>query len=114
MSNMSIESVKQSYANGKKIVCDAMDTAKNISIHPKLNASLSVKSKEDGESYFNGNVKLDKEVSLLRIIYTVLAVIAVFAAASLIINTIFSVFDNKKKCACKKASKNEQPETVED
>ena len=113
MSKFNMESVMSKYENGKRIVCDAMDTAGNITIHPKFNASLDVKSKNDGESFFDGKIKIDKEFSLLKLIYTVLAVVAAFAAAAVIVNAIFSAFDcrkKNKKSGCKKNAEAENSE----
>ena len=114
MSRFNMDTVMNKYENGRKIVCDAIDTAKGISIHPKLNASVKVKSRDDGEDYFDGSIRIDKEFSLLKLIYTVLAVIAAFAAAAVIVNAIFSAFDTKKCCKkTKKCKKPEEAETIE-
>ena len=111
MSRFNMDTVMNKYENGRKIVCDAIDTAKGISIHPKLNASLNVKSLDDAEDYFDGSIRIDKEFSLLKLIYTVLAVIAAFAAAAVIVNAIFFAFDTKK--CCKKTKKCKKPEEAE-
>ena len=116
MSKFDMNSVIEKYETGKKVVCDAMDTARGISIHPRLNASLNIKSDDDGETYFDGKVRFDKEITLLNIIYAVLAVVAAFAAAAIVVNAIFALFDGKKKCkkASKKSAKKNECETAED
>ena len=48
MSKISIENVKEKYETGMKAMSDAIESAKDISIHPKFSASLSVKSEKSG------------------------------------------------------------------
>lgn len=98
MSGFDITAVKEKCENGIKTMSGYVDTAKDISVHPKFSASLSVSSKRKGESYFNKGVKVDKELSLFKIIGIVLAVLAAFVAASIIVNSVFDALTGKKKC----------------
>ena len=105
MSNINIEKIKNKIDRGVNTVKYACSTAKDISIHPKVSASLTVKSEASDQKHFDKGVKLDKEFTLWNIICFVLGVIAAFIAASVIVNKLFSLCTAGKKCKCSKESK---------
>lgn len=104
MPNINIEKIKN-IDRGVNTVKYACSTAKDISIHPKFSASLTVKSEASDQKHFDKGVKLDKEFTLWNIICFVLGVIAAFIAASVIVNKLFSLCAAGKKCKCSKESK---------
>ena len=108
-----LENVKEKYETGMKAMSDAIESAKDISIHPKFSASLSVKSEKSGKAYCDKRVSVDREITLFDIVCAALAVIGAFVAASLIVNAIFSCFKGKKKC-CKKVKADECTDITED
>lgn len=106
MSKKCICEIKEKCEKGVNSVKNAIDTAKSVSIHPKLDASLCIKSDKNNKS-FDNSIKFDKTVTLWDIISILLGVVAAFVAAKLIVNAIFS-----KKCKNKKAK--EAPSGNED
>ena len=101
MSKINVEMIKDKYNCGVSTLTTAIEAAKEISLHPKLDASFTVKSKKDGIKYFDGSVHFDKKITLYRIFCVVLTVFAAFAAATVITNLVFSAFDGKKSKKCK-------------
>ncbi len=113
MSKINVETVKEKYNCGVNALTTAIKAAKEISIHPKLDASFTVKSKKDGVNYFDGSVHFDKKITFYRIFCMVLTVFAAFAAATVITNIVFSAFSYKKSKKCKTKTKTEKVSAVE-
>lgn len=97
VSKLDICAVKDKCENGFKTVAEYIDTAKDISVHPKFSASLKISSKKNGNSYFNKGVKVDEELTLWKIIGMVFAFIAALIVASITVNCIINSLTGKKK-----------------
>ncbi len=105
MANINIENIKNRIDSGVNTVKDACEAAKDITIHPKLSASFTVKNESANEKHFDKGVNFDKKLTLWNVICFVLAVIAAFVAASIIVNSLFSLFSGDKKNKRSKISK---------
>lgn len=97
MSKIDMVCFKEKCQNGAKAVTNAVETAKDISLHPKFSASLKVGSKSNNDSYFNKGVKVDKEFTLWNAICMLLAVAGIFVAFSLLAGAVVEMFNGKKK-----------------
>ena len=96
MSKIKVNDIKEKCIYGFETVKDAIDSSKNISIKPKVDASLCIKSRKNNCSYCDKKLSIDTEFSLFKVICICLAAVAALAAASLIINSLFSGFGKKK------------------
>ena len=97
MSKINVNEIKEKCICGFETVKDAIDSAKNISIKPKVNASLCIKSRKNNSSYCDKKLSVDTEFSLFKVICICLAAVAALAAASLMVNSLFSGCCKKQK-----------------
>lgn len=81
-------------------VTKAVNGAKNITVHPKINADLEINSKKTGKELFKCKVNVDKELSLLKIIGIVAGVIAFTALVSALMDKAVEALFCKKNDNC--------------
>ena len=116
MANFSIDSLKEKYDAGVECVNSTVDSLKDITVNPKIDASFTVKSKKNKNNLFDCKFKFDKEFSLFNLIAWILAFIAALVTARIIINAFFSLFTKKsvKKNGKKKDKKAKKSEKCKD
>ena len=113
MADFSVNTIKEKYNAGVDCVNSTVNTLKDITVNPKIDASFTVKSKKNKNNLFDCKFKFDKEFSLFKLIGWVLAFLAALVTARIIINAFFSLFTkksdkktNKKKDKKAKKAKN--------
>ena len=92
-----ISGCKAGWDKTECVVTKAVNGAKNIIVHPKLNADLEINSKKTGKELFKCKVNVDKELSLLKIIGIVAGVIAFTALVSALMDKAVEALFCKKK-----------------
>lgn len=84
MSKLNFKSLTDKCQNMVQCTKNAVCKAKDISVHPKINAALTLKSKKSDRTLFDCKINTDREFSLFNMIAAAVcaaALLAMIAAA---------------------------------
>ena len=96
MMDFSTDKLKKTYDAGAQKFDAAVSTVKDITVRPKLDAALHIKSKKQKDEIFGFDFHFDKEIPLLKIIGIAAGILAAIIALSALTDALFG-----KKCCCK-------------
>lgn len=82
MSKLAVTDFKSKFSEIRACAVNAVDAAKDISVHPKVNAGLTLTSKRSDKTLLDCKVNVDRKFSLFNLILALVGATAFLFAVS--------------------------------
>ena len=94
MFNFNTKTIQKKCECGLKAAETAVESVKDITVRPKLDAAIEVKSQKRQKDLFGMSIHFDKELSLFKILLVAVGILASFAVFCSALDALFG----SKKC----------------